>query len=444
MSLLDIVRGFEPEGENSNKATAKTDAPLKTTEPQVAVELQSAVEMQSAVETQSAAETQRAPGPHKAALHSFEPQPKDSPIASRHRGVTSPAEELHRVATQIEKFAPATTPPANPLSDVLDTEIIDAVPPVSADSPVTAGSLPPEHSQPNQPNQPSRPSRPSQPGATTLGPSYPIATPAHRRLAGAGAILVALHLGAMYLWIAPENAMSRALSPALASYVLPAWQQSWSLFAPTPVHAGYYLEVRSQPRASGNNSTGNKDTTSTNTATSDTTSGSVPASLTASKTAGEGSWIDASDTELQGLRGHLLPTTAINITNKLASGINEHVNGLSTDQKEVFGQDFIEQPWDDMTGAVFSSPDKVTDSFAAGLIWDRAATAYATQYLRASANIADSDLVQYQIVRVTAPPFDKRDKAEPQRSVVFTSGLRPQTVIIGQDETAFKKALESF
>lgn len=247
-----------------------------------------------------------------------------------------------------------------------------------------------------------------------------------RRFAAIGIGVVALHVGAMYLWIAPENAMSRAVEPLLESYALPVWQQSWSLFAPTPVHSGFYLEVRAVPEG--------------------TVLDELPTSQLPTPPDSDDplAWQDASAKELEGMQHNLLPSTAINITNKLASGVSEHVSGTSSNHQDAFSKDHTVEPWNSISESVFSSPDQVTDSFNEALIWDRAATAYATQFLRATGSLSQTDLVQYQIYKVSAPPFAARKEQDPQRSVVFTSGLRPQTVIVGQDEPAFRQALESF
>lgn len=222
-------------------------------------------------------------------------------------------------------------------------------------------------------------------------------------------VLLAVHLLAMFMWIAPGNAISNALDKPLRAYALPVWQQSWSLFAPDPVHAAYYLEVRAVP-----------------------------------DTLEDTAWIDASDTELEGLRGHVLPTTASNITNKLSSGVNKAVNDLSSELNAFFTWNYHEDAWNRMSTDAFGEGSTPSSQFTDAQLWDRAATAYATQYLRATQDLAETDFVQYRIVRIAAPGFDDRATAENSRSVSFTSGRRPQTVMSGQDEAGFRAALEKF
>lgn len=222
-------------------------------------------------------------------------------------------------------------------------------------------------------------------------------------------ILLAVHLVAMFLWIAPSNAISNAVTKPLRAYALPVWQQSWSLFAPDPVHAAYYLEVRS-----------------------------VPQDLT------ETQWLDASATELQGLKGHLLPTTASNITNKLASGVHKAVNELTSEQNAFFTWNYHDNAWERMTADAFGEGSSANSQFVSAQKWDRAATAYATQYLQAQGVLSTTDFVQYRIVRIAAPGFDERATAENQRSVSFTSGRRPATTLPDQDQAGFQSALEKF
>lgn len=230
----------------------------------------------------------------------------------------------------------------------------------------------------------------------------------HRVAAVAIAVVLGVHLAAMFLWISPRTPVTDAVDAPLRAYTLPMFQQSWSLFAPDPVHAAYYLEVRR-----------------------------VPQDLS------ETPWLSASAVELAGLHHHLLPTTATNITNKTASLANEALNALPDDHKALFTWHFHH---DVQTRLISEGLDgqNPTTQFNRAMTVDRAVTAYATQFLSAQGQLVEGDLVQYRILRVSSPDFADRATQGVSQTVSFTSGRRPPEVLPGQDVEAFERALEAF
>ncbi|WP_435298423.1 DUF5819 family protein [Timonella sp. A28] len=230
-----------------------------------------------------------------------------------------------------------------------------------------------------------------------------------RIFAGIIACAVAVHLAAMYLWITPRNPMSQAVYEPLSSYTLPMFQQSWSLFAPEPLSAAYYLEVRA-----------------------------VPQDLT------ESEWIDASQVELEGLHHNLLPTTATNITNKLASKVHRQILDLPDDQERAFSLHYHDDAWNRITEEALGVGSIAPYDFESALLTDQATTAYATQFLKAKGILQPGNLVQYRVYRVATPNFDQRAIENNTTSIIYISGRRPAVVLNGQDEAGFAQALKEF
>ena len=57
---------------------------------------------------------------------------------------------------------------------------------------------------------------------------------------------VAWHLGTIFLYNAPANAISQRYQSEINAYVNPEFQQNWQLFAPNPINVNNAVEVRVQ------------------------------------------------------------------------------------------------------------------------------------------------------------------------------------------------------
>lgn len=72
---------------------------------------------------------------------------------------------------------------------------------------------------------------------------------------GITAVIVAAalaHTAIVGLWALPATPVSDAVGrQTLSSYVLPWWEQSWSIFAPIPLRADWTLRVRAKVEAPG-------------------------------------------------------------------------------------------------------------------------------------------------------------------------------------------------
>ncbi|MFE9608142.1 DUF5819 family protein [Streptomyces sp. NPDC006012] len=91
-------------------------------------------------------------------------------------------------------------------------------------------------------------------GLTALSPRYQIGA----ALALAIVTLAAcVHLGMVFLSVAPANTVSKQHGEAIQEWVLPEFEQNWKLFAPNPLQQNIAVQVRAETR------TANGDTATT-------------------------------------------------------------------------------------------------------------------------------------------------------------------------------------
>ncbi|MFF7385623.1 DUF5819 family protein [Streptomyces griseoluteus] len=85
-------------------------------------------------------------------------------------------------------------------------------------------------------------------GLAGLSPRY--------RLVAGGALAVvaavaAVHLGMVFLSLAPANTVSKRHAKAVEGWVYPEFEQNWKLFAPNPLQQNVAVQVRAQIRGEG-------------------------------------------------------------------------------------------------------------------------------------------------------------------------------------------------
>lgn len=89
---------------------------------------------------------------------------------------------------------------------------------------------------------------PEEPAGTAETKSQPSRT--SRALVSAAAVLVGLvvvlHLGMVFLHVAPKNVLSREYDTQLDDYIRPEFVQNWKLFAPEPLHTNVRVEARAR------------------------------------------------------------------------------------------------------------------------------------------------------------------------------------------------------
>ncbi|MFC7217207.1 DUF5819 family protein [Streptomyces polyrhachis] len=64
-------------------------------------------------------------------------------------------------------------------------------------------------------------------------------------------LLTALHLGTLFLHIAPPNTVSKEHQGLIADYVYPEFEQNWKLFAPNPLQTNIHVQVRARVNTGG-------------------------------------------------------------------------------------------------------------------------------------------------------------------------------------------------
>lgn len=94
--------------------------------------------------------------------------------------------------------------------------------------------------------RPEPPEPPEPPGVEALAPSSRIL------LAVAAAVLavvVAVHMGMVFLHVAPSNAVSEQYAGTIDGYIYPEFEQNWKLFAPNPLQQNIAVHARVELRA---------------------------------------------------------------------------------------------------------------------------------------------------------------------------------------------------
>ncbi|MQA62225.1 MAG: hypothetical protein GEU86_12150 [Actinophytocola sp.] len=90
------------------------------------------------------------------------------------------------------------------------------------------------------------------------------------------AVLVVVHVGAVFLHLAPSNVVSERYDEAIDDYIRPEFVQNWKLFAPEPLYVNRAIHARAEISAGD----GIRTT----------------------------EWIDVTATDIAATRGHLLPS----------------------------------------------------------------------------------------------------------------------------------------
>ncbi|MFJ1595773.1 DUF5819 family protein [Streptomyces sp. NPDC088261] len=88
------------------------------------------------------------------------------------------------------------------------------------------------------------------PGAGIAGLSLPYQVVAALALAVVG-VLACVHLGMVFLHVAPSNTLTKRHGAAVDSWIYPEFEQNWKLFAPNPLQQNIDVQVRAEVQAPG-------------------------------------------------------------------------------------------------------------------------------------------------------------------------------------------------
>ncbi|WP_460107230.1 DUF5819 family protein [Streptomyces sp. YKOK-J1] len=89
------------------------------------------------------------------------------------------------------------------------------------------------------------PSAPPRTGVAALSPRYQVGAAV---ALAAVAVAACVHLGMVFLSLAPANTMTKQHGKAIEEWVYPEFEQNWKLFAPNPLQQNIAVQVRAEVR----------------------------------------------------------------------------------------------------------------------------------------------------------------------------------------------------
>ncbi|MEU5631123.1 DUF5819 family protein [Streptomyces rishiriensis] len=82
-------------------------------------------------------------------------------------------------------------------------------------------------------------------GVAALSPRYQVCAALALAVV---AVAVCLHVGMVFLHVAPSNTVTKAHGKAIDEWIYPEFEQNWKLFAPNPLQQNISVQVRAQVR----------------------------------------------------------------------------------------------------------------------------------------------------------------------------------------------------
>lgn len=215
---------------------------------------------------------------------------------------------------------------------------------------------------------------------------------------------VAWHMFATFLWISPNTPLRDVVPKAvLHGYMSPLFSQAWSVFAPEPINADYYLDVRAQIETDG-------EITTTE-------------------------WVRPTDVEASLVRHNLAPSRAGVLATDITNELYSEFRDLEDDVEEVVGWNWHEEDWSSRLAARLDDEGAVVSYIRA----ERFVNAYATQVAYA---VWGDDVIriQYKVSRHPVIPFAERDNPEAERPEPITQfyGWRGVSENEGQSREQFR------
>ena len=89
------------------------------------------------------------------------------------------------------------------------------------------------------------PAAPSRTGVAALSPRYQVGAAV---ALAAVAVAACVHLGMVFLSLAPANTVTKQHGKAIEEWVYPEFEQNWKLFAPNPLQQNIAVQVRAEVR----------------------------------------------------------------------------------------------------------------------------------------------------------------------------------------------------
>ena len=96
---------------------------------------------------------------------------------------------------------------------------------------------------------------PPRTGVAALSPRYQVGAALALAVV---AVAVCVHIGMVFLHVAPSNTVTKAHGEAIDDWIYPEFEQNWKLFAPNPLQQNIAVQVRAQIRTAdgGSRTTG--------------------------------------------------------------------------------------------------------------------------------------------------------------------------------------------
>ncbi|MEH0577442.1 MULTISPECIES: DUF5819 family protein [Streptomyces] len=143
----------------------------------------------------------------------------------------------------IPEAGAAPGPPAEPTGPLAWPTVVPSTGVVPAAGVVAAPPHPaPPHPEPRT-------------GVAALSPRYQIGAALALAVV---AVAVCVHVGMVFLHVAPSNTVTKAHGKAIDEWIYPEFEQNWKLFAPNPLQQNIAVQVRAQVRTAegGSRTTG--------------------------------------------------------------------------------------------------------------------------------------------------------------------------------------------
>ncbi|WP_375803538.1 DUF5819 family protein [Streptomyces sp. A012304] len=85
-------------------------------------------------------------------------------------------------------------------------------------------------------------------GVAALSPRYQVGAALALAIV---AVAVCVHLGMVFLHVAPSNTVTKSHGEAIDEWIYPEFEQNWKLFAPNPLQQNIAVQVRAEFRTEG-------------------------------------------------------------------------------------------------------------------------------------------------------------------------------------------------
>ncbi|GAA3989984.1 MULTISPECIES: DUF5819 family protein [Streptomyces] len=102
---------------------------------------------------------------------------------------------------------------------------------------------PPDPTDPRDPPPDQAPPREARTGIAALSLRYQIAVAVTLAVV---AVAVCVHIGMVFLHVAPSNTVTKQHGRAIDDWIYPEFEQNWKLFAPNPLQQNIAVQVRAQ------------------------------------------------------------------------------------------------------------------------------------------------------------------------------------------------------